>query len=174
MHVKRDWQMSWPSLWKPLTPTKMEASRLKVERITTLDRITGSSLHTRVDLASHHVVSQTESSQRWLFFLFHIMLSSGGRFWKISFRWKLCGSSACPFHVTANECIEISCHCYGLHLCFSWCAATACSAMSYWTIWEKNVNFPRLKLLFEEQDWSKLPSLDPCCEKCLSGTLSFT
>lgn len=72
----------------------MEASRLKVDRITTSDKITGSSLQTRVDLAPHHVVSQTESSQRWLSFLFHIILSSGGQFCKISFRWKLCGSSA--------------------------------------------------------------------------------
>lgn len=34
----------------------MEASRLKVDRIITSDRITGSSLQTRVDLAPHHVV----------------------------------------------------------------------------------------------------------------------
>lgn len=96
----------------------METSRLKADGITTSDRITLSSLQTRVDLAPHHAVSQTESSQRWLSFLFHIILSSGGQFCKISFRRKHRGSSACPLHVTANECIKISCHCYGLHLCF--------------------------------------------------------
>lgn len=141
----QDWQLSKPKVLR--TPTNMEATRLTVNRITTSARITGSSLHTHVDLAPHHVISQTKSSPRRLSFLFHIKLSSGGQFCKISFRWKLRGSSACPLPVTANECTEISCHCYGLHLCFSCCAAAACSAMSYPTIWEKNVNFPPLKVL---------------------------